>query len=45
MFQELCIASENVIQLIPCVYTFYVFESLLFYNHLNHEGDITMIPN
>jgi hypothetical protein len=45
MFQELCIANGDVVQLIPCVYTFYVFESPLFYNNHNHESDITMIPN
>jgi hypothetical protein len=45
MFQELCIASGDVVQFIPCVYTFYVFESSLFYNNHNHEGDIIMIPN
>jgi hypothetical protein len=46
MFQELCIASGDVVQLILCVYTYYVVESPLFYNnHTNHEGDIIMIPN
>jgi hypothetical protein len=45
MFQELYIASGDVVQPIPCVYTFYVFQSLLFYNNHNYEGDITMIPN
>lgn len=45
IFQELCIASEDVVQLIPCVYTFYVFESPLFYNNHNHERYIIMIPS
>jgi hypothetical protein len=38
IFQELHAASGDIIQLISFVHAFYAFESLLFYNHYNHEG-------
>jgi hypothetical protein len=31
------------VQLIPFVHAFYAFESPLFYNHHNHESDVTVI--
>jgi hypothetical protein len=31
-------------QLIPFIHAFYAFESPLFYNHHNCEGDIIVIP-
>jgi hypothetical protein len=31
-------------QLIPFVHVLYAFESPLFYNHRNHEGDVIIIP-
>jgi len=33
------------IQFIPFVHAFYAFEFLLFYNHHNPEGDVTIIPS
>jgi len=44
IFQELCVASEDIIQLIPFDCSFYAFESPLFYNHCNHDGDFMVIP-
>jgi len=44
IFQELHAASGDIIQLIPFVRVFYVFESPLFYNHHNHENDVISIP-
>jgi hypothetical protein len=43
IFQELRVASGEIIQFIPFVCAFYAFESFLFYNHCNHEGDVTII--
>jgi hypothetical protein len=43
IFQELCIASEDIIQLIPFLCAFYTFKSPLFYSQHNHEGDIMVI--
>jgi hypothetical protein len=31
-------------QLVPFVCAFYAFESPLFYNHHNHESDVTVVP-
>jgi hypothetical protein len=39
IFQELCATCGDIIQLIPFVRAFYAFESPLFYNHRNCEGD------
>jgi hypothetical protein len=44
IFQELCVADGDIIQLIPFVLAFYAFEYFLFYNHRNREGDVTIIP-
>jgi hypothetical protein len=44
-FQELCVAGGDITQLIPFVCAFYAFESPLFYNHCNHEGDVIVIPS
>jgi len=44
IFQKLCVTGGDIIQLIPFVHAFYAFESLLFYNHHNHESDVTIIP-
>jgi hypothetical protein len=45
IFQKLYVAGGDIMQLIPFVHAFYAFESPLFYNHRNHEGDITVIPS
>jgi hypothetical protein len=42
--QKLCASGGDIIQLIPFVCAFYAFEFALFYNHCNHEGDVTIIP-
>jgi hypothetical protein len=46
IFQELYAINKDIIQLIPFVHAFYAFESpmLYFYNHYNHENDVTLIP-
>ncbi len=31
--------------IIPLVHAFYAFESPTFYNHHNHEGEVTVIPS
>jgi hypothetical protein len=41
IFQKLCEAGGDIIQCIPFVYA---FEYSLFYNHYNHDGDVTIIP-
>jgi hypothetical protein len=43
--QKLHVVSEDIIQFIPFVRAFYAFESPLFYNHRNCEGEIIMIPS
>ncbi len=45
IFEKVHAASEDIIQLIPFVHAFYAFESPLFYNHYNCEGDVTIIPS
>lgn len=35
--------SEDIIQFIHFLNAFYAFESLLFYSHYNHEGDVIII--
>jgi hypothetical protein len=45
IFQELRVIGGNIIQFIPFVRAFYAFESPLFYNHHNHEGNIIVIPS
>jgi hypothetical protein len=45
IFQELCVVGGNIIKFIPFVRAFYAFESPLFYNHHNHEGNIIVIPS
>ncbi len=32
-------------QFIPCVHAFYAFESPLFYNHHNREGNVIVTPS
>ncbi len=44
IFQELCVASGDIIQLILFVHAFYAFESPLFYSHHNCDGDVIIIP-
>jgi hypothetical protein len=44
IFQKLCGVGGDIIQLIPFIHAFYAFEYLLFYNHRNCEGDVTIIP-
>jgi hypothetical protein len=45
IFQKLCAVGGNLIQFIPFVHAFYAFESPLFYNHHNCEGNIIIIPS
>jgi hypothetical protein len=45
VFQKLHVTNGDIIQLILFVCAFYAFESPLFYNHHNHEGDVTIIPS
>jgi len=45
IFQKLCATSRDIIRLIPFVHKFYIFESPLFNNHHNHEGDVIIIPS
>jgi hypothetical protein len=45
IFQELCVVGGDIIQFMPFVCAFYAFKSLLFYNHFNPEGDVTIIPS
>jgi hypothetical protein len=45
IFQELCVARRNIMQLIPFIHAFYAFEFFLFYCHRNHEGDVIVIPS
>jgi hypothetical protein len=44
IFQKLHAVGGDIIQFIPFVRAFYAFEFLLFYNHRNCEGDLTIIP-
>jgi hypothetical protein len=44
IFQKLCTTSEDNIQLIPLVHAFNAFESPMFYNHHNREGDVIVSP-
>jgi hypothetical protein len=44
IFQELCATSGDIIQFIPFVHAFYAFESSMFYNHCNCEGDVIITP-
>ncbi len=44
ILQKLRAIGGDIIQLIPFVHAFYAFESLMFYNHRNREGDVTIIP-
>ncbi len=43
ILQKLRAIGGDIIQLIPFVHAFYAFESLMFYNHRNREGDVTII--
>jgi hypothetical protein len=43
IFQKLRVESGDIIQFIPFVHVFYTFKFPLFYNHRNHEGDVTII--
>ncbi len=44
IFQKFRVASGDIIHIIPFVRAIYAFESSLFYNHLNCEGNVTIIP-
>jgi hypothetical protein len=44
IFQKLRVIGGDIIQFIHFVHAFYAFESPLFYNHCNREGDVTIIP-
>jgi hypothetical protein len=43
IFLKLCATNGNIIQLAPFVHAFYAFESPLFYNNCNHEGNVILI--
>jgi len=45
IFQELHVASGDIIHFIPFVRAFYVFVSPLFYSHCNHESKVLIIPS
>jgi hypothetical protein len=45
IFEKLGVANGDIIQLILFVCEFYAFESPLFYNHHNCEGDVIVIPS
>jgi hypothetical protein len=45
IFQEFHATSGDIIQFIPFVHAFNVFESPLFYSHYNCEGKVTVIPS
>jgi len=45
IFQKFHVTNGDIIQLIPFVCAFYAIEFPLFYNHHNHEGDVTVIPS
>ncbi len=45
IFRKLHASGENIIQFLPFVHAFYAFESLLFYNHYNHDGNVMVIPS
>ncbi len=42
-FQELHVASGNIMQLIPFVHALYAFEFHVFYNHHNCVGNVLVI--
>jgi len=44
IFQKLLVTSGDIIQFILFVHAFYAFESSMFYNHFNRDGNITVIP-
>jgi hypothetical protein len=44
IFQELCVVGGDIIKLIPFVRSFYAFESPMFYNHHDHDGNVMVIP-
>jgi hypothetical protein len=43
-FQELCALARDIMQFFFFVCAFYEFESPLFYNHCNCEGNVIIIP-
>jgi len=45
IFQKFHATNGDIIQLILFFWALYAFESPLFYNHHNHESDVTMIPS
>jgi len=45
IFQNFRATNGNIVQFIPFVRAFYAFVSPLFYNHHNHESDVTIIPS
>ncbi len=44
IFKKLHVAGGDIIHIIPFVRAIYAFESSLFYNDCNHEGNVTIIP-
>ncbi len=45
IFQKLCAIGGNIMQLIPFVCALYAFESPLFHNHHNREGNVILLPS
>jgi len=44
IFQKFLVTSGDIIQFILFVHAFYAFESSMFYNHCNRDGNIIVIP-
>jgi hypothetical protein len=45
IFQKIHIVGGGNIQFIPFNHAFYVFESSLYYNHHNYNGNVIVIPS
>jgi hypothetical protein len=45
MFQDLHVRGSDVVQFIFFVHIFYGFESPLYYDHCNHDGDVSVTPS
>ncbi len=45
MFQDLHVRGSDVVQFILFVHIFYGFESPLYYDHCNHDGDVSVTPS
>jgi hypothetical protein len=45
IFKKLHTTSDDIVQLFFLVCAFYAFEYLMFYNHHNHDDNVTIIPS